>query len=103
MLSERPWKLDAVIRLLIGIFTCVCTILFIATLLQQVVLHRKFEENSLPYFLVGTLSLQDSILVGIVFFVRWQGMSWTEAFGFFNSGLPRAAAWGFDVGLLFLP
>ncbi|EEF62150.1 CPBP family intramembrane glutamic endopeptidase [Pedosphaera parvula] len=103
MLSERPWKVDAVLRLVFGIFTCVCTILFISTLLQQVVLHRKFEENSLPYFLVGTLSLQGSILVGIAYFIRWQGISWTEAFGFFRQGLPRVIAWGLAVGLLFLP
>jgi uncharacterized protein len=103
MLSEKPWKLDAVVRLLFGIFTCFCTFWLIASLLQQVVFKHKFDENSLTMIMFGTLSLHGSILVGMIFFTRWQNISWREAFGISNSGLVRTICWGLLVSMLFIP
>ncbi len=101
MLSEKPWTLEAMIRLLLGIFVCVSAAMLLAGLMQSVT-GKKVGEDSPLAMVLGTLILDGSILLALGFFLWSQGMSWPQAFGFRNRP-GYALALGLVTALVFLP
>jgi membrane protease YdiL (CAAX protease family) len=82
VLSSKPWKPEAVLRLLLGIFVCVA----IGTLLTLLVPGAKGPKPSasLWHMVAGVGSFQGAALVLVWRFVREQDCGWAEAFGFRN-------------------
>lgn len=103
MLSEKPWKLEQVILLLAGILVCFSFI----SLTGAVVLHLYGQEkpdlSSLPAIIVGTMSIQGSILFGTGLVVWWYRLNWKEAFGFSTRNAPYAILLGWLAAVAFVP
>jgi len=162
VLSPKPWKLEAIMRLLLKLFICMCggwillavlyskaqpdhgriTLIALAIagalcLSAALILLRKpwNAQNflsrglfalivfyaglvltawaqhtagpvparaSVAQMVIAMLSLQGATLVLVTFFLKDQGTSWREAFGFSND-TRRAILIGLMVACLFLP
>jgi uncharacterized protein len=100
MLSERTWKPEAVVRLLLSVFLCMVG----SALLVGIVQHLggiRFKDS--PWrAVVAALSFQGVALFFVHFFVREHGISWSSAFGF-ASRWKRALFVGVVAALIFLP
>lgn len=102
MLSEKPWKLDAVMRLLLWVCLCI-GLVFVSVELAQYVTGRKLDEDSPWTMLLGTLAFDGPILLLVCLFLFFEGITWAQAFGFNRAGTGRAVLLGLLVALVFLP
>jgi membrane protease YdiL (CAAX protease family) len=100
VLSPRPWKLEAVLRLMIGLFLC----LFVGMLVTMLTSNGKAAgaPPTLRQVVVSVICLQGASIVLIWRFVREHGISWTEGFGFRNARF-RAVVLGTVTIFVFLP
>jgi membrane protease YdiL (CAAX protease family) len=103
MLSEKPWTLDAVVRMLFGLLVSISSVMLILGVYQQYILKHTLKENDWPMILIGTLSMDGFILVAVALFLWSQHLSWAEAFGFTTPGLLKALGWAILVAIIFLP
>ncbi|HEY3914162.1 MAG TPA: type II CAAX endopeptidase family protein [Verrucomicrobiae bacterium] len=103
MLSEKPWKLDRVVLVLLGIFVCCCALSLVGGLAQHFIGKAKPDENSLLYLVFVTMSLQGSILLATALFLRVQRISWGEAFGFSSRNMGQAILLGVLAAIIFFP
>jgi membrane protease YdiL (CAAX protease family) len=103
MLSEKPWKLEPVARVLMGIGICVCSAWFVAGLVDYFAGGKEPDENSLAFLVPMTLGLQGSILAVVAGFLWWERIGWAEAFGIRRAGLAGALLVGVVIGVAFLP
>lgn len=100
MLSPRPWKLEAVLRLTMGVFIC----LFVGLLLSVLVSGGTNGKSpiSVRQIVMATISFQGASIALVGRFVREHEISWVEAFGLRNASA-RAVALGALVICGFLP
>src|SRR5437899_987322 len=103
MLSEKPWKLDVVVRLLFRIAICILSIWFVLGLVLQLKGGAKPDENSHLLRIIQTLSMQGSILLMVAVTLRQEHICWGEAFGFKKTGLAYALLLGVLIAITFLP
>ncbi|MDB6123395.1 MAG: abortive infection protein [Pedosphaera sp.] len=103
MLSEKPWTLDAVVRMLFGLLVAISATMLVLGVYQQFILKHMLKENEWPMILIGTLSLDGFIIVAVALFLRSQHLTWAEAFGFTSPGIGKAIGWAILVAILFLP
>lgn len=97
MLAEKPWKLEAVLRLLLTLVVC----FFVGSLLWSVVgLAGDKGWIALPAdkkfinFVISALSFQGAVFLGLVLFLRECGIGWRSAFGWDLPNMRVAAGWG---------
>jgi len=83
MLSEKPWRIDVVLRFGLMLMMSLCAGVLVSAL------FRKGDGISLVAIVINTLSFHGAIIAFVPFFLREHGIGWTEAFGF---GSPRQAA-----------
>ena len=76
MLADKPWKLDSLLWLGLGILFSMA---FGNTLAAWL---RVGDEESFVALAVGTLSFQGALLILVGMFLRTQRITWSEAFGF---------------------
>lgn len=100
MLSEKPWKLEALLRLLLGVFLCMFVGMTLLLVARKVFAFG--EEHFIWRAIVAALSFHGVALVLIAFFVREHQMTWNEAFGL-DRERNRALLLGVLVAVLFLP
>lgn len=100
VLSEKPWKVEAILRLFLGVFLCMFVGMTLLLVARKVFAFG--EEHFIWRAIVAALSFHGVALVMIVFFVREHGMTWSEAFGL-NHERNRALLLGVLVAVLFLP
>jgi membrane protease YdiL (CAAX protease family) len=100
VLSSKPWKPEAVLRLLLGIFLCVA----IGTLLSLLMRGANTAKTdlSLGRMLLGVLSFQGAALLLAWRFVREHDLRWVEAFGFRNRA-GSAVLFGTLAVIVFFP
>lgn len=100
MLSPKPWKLEALLRLVLGV--CVC--LFAGTLLAMLIRGAGVGQSSttIGQVVVSALFFQGASIVLVGRFVREHELGWAEAFGFRNAQ-GRAIALGALLICVFLP
>jgi membrane protease YdiL (CAAX protease family) len=103
MLSEKPWKPERVVMLLLGIVVCFGWVSLAGGAAQHFSGQEKLDENSLLYLVIVTMSLQGSILLATAVTLWWFHVSWAEAFGFASGGTGRAMVLGALAGVVFLP
>jgi membrane protease YdiL (CAAX protease family) len=100
VLSEKPWKLESLLRLFVGVLIClfigVALVAFIRTFLEG------DKDLSVWHTVAATLSFQGGTLVLVHLFLREHGMRWSDAFGFANQW-QRAVLLGVLLAVLFLP
>jgi len=103
MLSAKPWRIEAVLLLLAGIFLSG----FLGGLVYQAI--RSFEwpafeaHDKFFQFLVGTISLHVVAICLIAFFIREHGLDWGTAFGLTGHKLGRTVLLAVLVGTVVLP
>lgn len=98
MLSYKPWRLEAVVQLIAGIFACWCLGMVVIGVFQQIGVAAFRSPDSFASVLVATMSFQGAAWVLIFFFIKLHGMDWRSVFGLRNANLPRALLLG--IGLL---
>src|SRR5437773_11695891 len=99
MLSVKPWRAEAIIRLILSLIVCFCA----GSLAVAIMQHGKVARAlSVGRMIVAAFSFQGAVLVLVTRFLREHGTTWREAFG-----LPRqwarAVLYGFICASLFLP
>ena len=100
MLSEKPWKLDALILLIAGLLLSMS----VAALLGQLVPNMMPEgDHGFLRFLIGTLSIQAAALVLIHQFLQRHQMGWREIMVSREQSVMKVLAYGFGVGVLVVP
>lgn len=99
MLSVKPWKAEAIIRLLLSLLLCFC-----AGSVAIAMMHRGTASRtlSLGQMVVAAVSFQGASLILVTHFVREQGTTWRDGFGFRRQWV-RAILFGFIGASLFLP
>jgi membrane protease YdiL (CAAX protease family) len=97
MLTEKPWKLDPVLVLGLGLMTSMAFGNSVAWLL------RRGQEESFVALVIGTLSFHGVLLVLTGLFLRAHRIRWSEAFGFQAPRAERALLLAFGVAILLLP
>jgi membrane protease YdiL (CAAX protease family) len=102
MLSEKPWKVDSAVRLLRALFAG-----FFLGLLMVQGYRSQLGDNTasarLILFSLGVLSFHGVGLALVHVFVREQGTSWREAFGFNAPRLGRAIFLAVLVAIMVMP
>ncbi len=102
MLSEKPWKPEAVLRFLTGLFA---SILLGALLAQGLTSAWSPLAGDSKYtmMIIGTLSFHGMALVLTSGFLREHGLGWADGFGFRSPKLGRAFLFSLMVGAAVLP
>lgn len=100
MLSPRPWKLEAVLRLALGVFVCLCVGMVFSLLVWGPTAGKA--APTIGQVLVAAFSFQGAGIVLVWWFLRVHGLGWTEAFGLRNTPV-RAVALGALAVCVFLP
>jgi hypothetical protein len=87
MLSEKPWRAEAVIQLIAGIFLCLCVGAATGGLLRHAGVAAFQSRDGFGSVLLGMLSFQGAAWVLMFVFLRQHGINWRDAFGFRNPNL----------------
>jgi uncharacterized protein len=82
MLSEKPWRVEAVIQFGLAQVVCLCFGIVTISLLHKLGAHGFQSDEDLGSIMVGTLCLQGAAWPLILFFLRQHRIDWREAFGF---------------------
>ncbi|MDQ6631171.1 MAG: CPBP family intramembrane metalloprotease [Verrucomicrobiota bacterium] len=100
MLSEKPWKGEALVRLLLWLLIT----FFLASLLAQLLGKFPLSDNAEKLFrtILTPLALQAATLFWVGFFLWEQKISWTTAF-FSSSFRSRIILIGVGAGICVLP
>jgi membrane protease YdiL (CAAX protease family) len=93
VISEKPWSVDAALRLGLGIIMTVCFGLCLASLLKG-----EFARMG-----ATGIVIEGGVLGCIWFFLSEARVTWKEAFGLDTPRRAIAIAWGAAAALLFLP
>jgi membrane protease YdiL (CAAX protease family) len=100
MLSEKPWKPEAVLRLGMGVLVCVFGGALTVSLVRRYV--GDHFDNSPWRIVIGALSFQVAALVLVHRFLLEHKIRWRDAFGLGNNW-KRAVLGGTIFAVLFLP
>jgi membrane protease YdiL (CAAX protease family) len=103
MLSPKPWRAEAVIQLIAGVFACLCVGVVTAGLLRQAGVAAFKSPDSFAGILVATLSFQGAAWILIFIFLKFHEVNWRDAFGFRQANLGRSLLLAAGVLALALP
>src|SRR5882757_6399692 len=82
MLSEKPWRSEAVILFIAGQLICCCLGLALVGILEKAGFTAFKLPDGFGAVLLATMSFQGATWVLAWFFLRLQGAGWRAAFGF---------------------
>jgi membrane protease YdiL (CAAX protease family) len=103
MLAAKPWKLEAVGLLFLGVFIALCLGAMLAGLAGHFTSAWPKAQNDFWQIFISAVFLEVPTLVLISLFLRRHDMGWTEAFGLNTTPPATAAAYGILLGTLFVP
>ncbi len=89
--------------LLLAIATFLCLFSLLESLAGHFNARGKLDENSVVFVIFTYLTLDGSILAATAFVLRWNRLTWQNAFGFTRWTLRRSLGWGAFAALVFLP
>ena len=102
MISEKIWSRAAVLRLMTSVLLTLC----FGVILSSAALHFLKDVKGVDQEFVGmilfTASFQGAAVVWIHFFLKEQGVTWKEGFGFVNAPA-RAVVLAVGIGAVALP
>src|SRR5438876_147423 len=81
MLSEKPWKPEAVVMLGAGILLSLAAGVLLGQLLGNLVPSRAMPDRTFYNFLISTLSFQGAVPFLLHQFLRYHQVGWREFFG----------------------
>jgi membrane protease YdiL (CAAX protease family) len=102
MLSEKPWRAEAVLQLCAAQIACLCLGIAAIGLLHKLGVHGFLRDESFGSVVAGTFCFQGATWPLILIFLRQHGVGWREAFGFSGPKLKHAllTAVGFIIVVL---
>jgi len=103
MLSEKPWHLLSVVRLLLLLFACLCAGALAGGLIRQLTGSGNAGETSLPNLMLSVLSFHGATLILVALFLREEHLSWSDAFGFATPERGRALWISLMIACIVLP
>jgi membrane protease YdiL (CAAX protease family) len=103
MLSQKPWRAEAVIQLVAGVFACVCLGVLLVAGLRQAGVPAFKGTDGFASVLVATQSFQGAACGLMVLFLRFHGVGWREAFGLRTPGLMKSLLFGAVVLVVAFP
>jgi membrane protease YdiL (CAAX protease family) len=103
MLSEKPWKPDAVLLLGMGVMLSLMAGWLVNLAVQLLVPEGLPIDPNLYTFVVNTVSFQVGALILITIFLRHHYVRWKEFLGLGLPGWWNAIGWGLVMGLAVLP
>ncbi len=103
MLSEKPWKTESVVRLMLGVFATLCIGFLAAQAIVSFLPGLSDENSKLLSMALVTVSFHGAALFWIGFFLKAENITWTEAFGFKSPRVLRAAGLAILSAILVLP
>ncbi len=105
MISSKPWSIEAVARLFLGVIVTLCCGVLLAGLLEKAKARLGLSADQLQFtqMMVLIALFQGAALIWIAVFLRQSNISWREAFGLRPSSRARTVAAGLAVGVLVLP
>lgn len=103
MLSQKPWRAEAVIQLFTGVFACLCLGMIAAGLLRQAGIPAFKSPDSFASLLLATLSFQGAAWVLIVIFLKQHGVRCRDAVGLCDGKVKPALVTAFKTVLVVLP
>jgi membrane protease YdiL (CAAX protease family) len=103
MLSEKPWRAEAVLQLCAAQIVCLCLGMFAVGLLHKLGVIGFMRDESFGSILVGTFSFQGAAWLLILFFLRRHEVGWREAFGFRGPKLKHALLTAIAFIIVVLP
>ena len=103
MLSPKPWRAEAVIQLVAGVFVCLCLGVLAAGLLRQVGVPIFKSPDSLANILMATLSFQGATWLLIFIFLKQHQVHWRDALGLRQTNLGKSLLLASGVLVLALP
>ena len=90
MLSEKPWKEESVVQLILAVLGCIGVLSLTATLVGHLTGRSASEAPGLMDLAIGTVAMQGTVIVLLHFFVRKHGMRWVDFLGLKGPRLGRA-------------
>jgi len=103
MISEKPWSLQAVARLFLGVIFTFCVGGALAGLLDAKSLKIAPAQIEFIQMLIMLLAFQVAALGWVAFFLRQSHLSWGEAFGLTSPAWARMICAGMIIGILVVP
>ena len=103
MLADKPWKLDAALRLFLGVITTFCLGMLVSSLLIPSGPGASQTRVAFWQIVLSACSLEIPALFWIAFFLRQHNVSWKDAFGLHATSAVKAVAFGLLAATLFLP
>jgi len=103
MLSQKPWRAEAVIQLVAGTFACLFVGVTAAGLLRQAGVATFKSPDSFASVLLATLSFQGAAWILIFIFLKLHGVGWREALGLRNAHLKKSLLLAAGILVLALP
>jgi CAAX protease family protein len=100
VLSPKPWKLEAVLFLALGVFLCLFAGTLVAWLLGGTA--ETTAPATLPRIVLSAICFQGASIVLVAWFIRAHQIGWGQAFGLNNYQL-RATVLGALVICCFMP
>ncbi|MBM3832322.1 MAG: CPBP family intramembrane metalloprotease [Verrucomicrobia bacterium] len=102
MLSEKPWKPEAVLRFFLGLFTSICLGVLVVKWLSSSYSPFDFDPK-VVMLVIGTFSFHGMVLLLANAFLREHGLNWAEGFGFRSPRRGRSILLATVVGIAVLP
>jgi len=103
MISDKPWKPDLVLRLLVGLFFSMLLGFVIVMGYKSLLNKPANADPDLFILLLGVFCFHGVGLVLVDVFLRLHEITWSQAFGFKAPRLGRAIFLAVIVGVLILP
>ncbi len=103
MLAEKPWKLEAVAFLFLGVIATLCLGTLLGGLLGHFTTDWPKARADFWQIVLSASFLEIPALVGIGLFFWMHKVSWKDAFGLQMISAAKAVAWGLVAAALFLP
>lgn len=103
MLSQKPWRVEAVIQLIAGVLVCLCLGAATIGILRQAGVAAFQSPDSFACVLLATLSFQGLAWILIFIFLKFHGVDWRDALGLRNQHLIRSLLLAAGVLVVMLP
>ncbi len=103
MLSQKPWRLEAVILLVAGVFACLSLGVVAVGVLRQIGVSGFKTPDSFGGVLVATLSFQGAACGLMGLFLKYHQVTWREAFGLRRADLRKSLLLAVGVLAVALP
>ena len=103
MVSEKPWRADALILLLAGLLVSMSLGSLLSQMLPRLIPEGVKADEGFLRLLIGTLSIQGAALVLIHHFLRQHGLRWRDVLMSREQRVLRVVGMGLGVGVLAVP